>query len=140
MTRMEKEEEEKLLNENPHLKKYLEEIQKKMERPVFYNKVTRDLRGEKFPNIIYPTKGVVFVHIYRTKDMDQMEYHAIEPTLNENEKKKREKILEILYEKAHLKTDIKTQDELRKAIKEALNEITIVDERADDTDSAKKVF
>ena len=140
MTRMEKDEEEKLLNENPHLKKYLEEIQKKMERPVFYNKVTRDLRGEKFPNIIYPTKGIVFVHIYRTKDMDQMEYRAIEPTLNENEKKKREKILEILYEKAHLKTDIRTQDELRKAIKEALNEITIVDERAGDTDSAKKGF
>jgi len=139
MTKMEKAEEEKLINENPHLKKYIEEIEKKMDRPTFYSKVPRDIKGEKYPNIIYPTKGVVFIHIYRTKDMEQIEYHAVEPLLNENEKKKREKILEIMYEKAYLKTNIKTQEDLRKAIKEAVDEITVVDEKlVEVSDSEKK--
>ena len=140
MTRMDKEEEEKLIRENPHLKRYLEEAEKKMDRPVFYNKVPRDLRDEKYPNIIYPTKGVVFIHIYRTKDMEQVEYHAVEPMLNDKEKEKCDKILELMYEKAHLKTNIKTQDELRNAIRNAIDEITVVDEKLSDVDSGKNGF
>jgi len=71
--------------------------------------------------------------------MEQIEYHAVEPLLNENEKKKREKILEIMYEKAYLKTNIKTQEDLRKAIKEAVDEITVVDEKlVEVSDSEKK--
>src|SRR4030042_2580471 len=100
MTRMEKKEEENIINENPHLKKYIEEIERKIGRPDFYSKITRELKEEKFPNIIYPTKGTVFIHIYRTKDMDQIEYHAVEPVLSDIEKKKREKILALIYERA----------------------------------------
>ena len=130
MTKMEKEEEEKLLRDNPHLKKYVEEIQKKMDKPVFYSQVPRDVKKEKYPNLIYPTKGVVFIHIYRTKDMDGIVYYSIEPVLNEVEKKKCDKIKELIYEKAHLKTDIKTQDDLRKAVREFIDDITILDKKS----------
>ena len=140
MTIMEKNEEEKLVHENPHLKKYLEEIQKKMDRPVFYSKVPRDVKNEKYPNLIYPTKGVVFIHIYRTKDMEGMVYYSIEPVLNEVEKKKCDKIKELIYEKAHLKTNIKTQDELRKAVREFIDETTILDEKIGDFHSTKTRF
>ena len=57
MTRMIKEEEEKLISENPHLNKYLEEIQNKMNAPVFYSMVPRDLKEEKYPNIIVRVWG-----------------------------------------------------------------------------------
>ena len=130
MTKMEKEEEEKLLRDNPHLKKYVEEIQKKMDKPVFYSQVPRDVKKEKYPNLIYPTKGVVFIHIYRTKDMDGIVYYSIEPVLNEVEKKKCDRIKELIYEKAHLKTDIKTQDDLRKAVREFIDDITILDKKS----------
>ena len=118
MPRMEKSEEESLLRDNPHLQKYIESIQKKMDRPAFFDKVSRDLKGEKYPNIIYLTREVVFIHIFRTKDMEDITYHAVEPILNEREEEKRDKILEIMYERAHLRTNIKTQNELRKAIEE----------------------
>ena len=129
MDEMDKEEEKKLIKDNPHLKKYLDEIEKKMEKPIFYSNLPRSLKGEKFPNIIYPTKNVVFIHIYRTKDMENIEYHAVEPLLNKKEKEKRDRIIDIMYEKAHLRTNIKTQDELRKNIEEVLDEITIIDEK-----------
>ena len=67
---MEKKEEEKIIKENPHLQMYLDEIRSKIERPSFYSKLPRDLKEEKYPNIIYPTKGSVFIHIFRTKDME----------------------------------------------------------------------
>ena len=130
MSRMGENEEEELLRNNPHLKKYLESIQKKMGRPIFYSKLTGDVKGEKYPNVIYLTKEVVFIHIYRTEDMDDILYHSVEPILNEAEKKKRDELLELMYERAHLRINIKTQNELRKTIEEVLDEITIVDEKS----------
>ncbi len=130
MTQIEKVEVEKLLRENPHLKSYITEIQKKMKIPTFYSKVPMDVKEEEYPNLIYATKGLVFIHIFRTKDMENPEYHAITPILDEKTKEKLDQILEFIYEKAHLKTDIKTQNDLRKAIREYIKKITIIDEKS----------
>jgi archaeal flagellar protein FlaI len=130
MTKMEKKEEEKIIKENPHLQTYLEEIRNKLEKPIFYSKLPRDLKEEKFPNIIYPTKGAVFIHIFRTKDMEGKEYHAIEPCLNETEKIKRDQILDLIYEKAPFWKAVKTDDELKEAIRALLDNLTVIDERS----------
>jgi flagellar protein FlaI len=130
MTQIEKDEVNKLLRENPHLDKYIKEIEKKVGRPIFYSKVPRDLKEEAYPNIIYATKGVVFIHIFKTKDMENSEYSAITPILDKKTKEKHDQILELMFEKAHLKTDIKTQDDLRKAIRDYLNKIIIIDEKS----------
>ncbi len=137
---MGKDEVEKLINENPHLKKYLEEIQQKMPPPKFYSKVPRDLKENPYPNIIYPTKGEVFIHIYRTKGMTEKIYYAVEPRLTEEEKKKRKRIMEMMYERATFKTDIKTQDELREAIKEMVDKLTVVDEKGSAVEEKKGLF
>ena len=105
---MEKKEEEKIISENPHLKMYIDEIRSKMDRPTFYSKLPRDLKEEKYPNIIYPTKGAVFIHIFRTNDMEGKEYHAVEPSLNEKEKLKRDQMLNLIYEKAPFWKTVKT--------------------------------
>jgi flagellar protein FlaI len=130
MTKMEQKEEEKIIKENPHLQKYLDDLQSKMERPTFYSKLPRDLRGEKYPNIIYPTKGSVFVHIFRTKDMEGKEYHAIEPALDENGKVKRDQMLILLYEKTPSWKTVKTDDEIKDAIRALMDQLTIIDERS----------
>jgi len=123
MTKIEKEEEEeKLIRDNPHLERYLDDIAEKMGRPAFYSKLPRDVKGKEFPNLIYTTKGVVFIHMVRTKDMDAIEYHAIAPILSEGELEKRDLVSGRMYEKAHFYKGgfIKTQDDLRKAIKESI--------------------
>ena len=130
MSKMEKAEKEKLLRENPHLKKYVEEVEKKMGTPQFYSKVPRDVKDQEYPNIIYTTRGLVFIHVFRTEDMERPEYHAVTPELSKKVKEKRDKILERIYETAHLKTDIKTQDDLRKAIREFIDKITVIDEKS----------
>jgi len=139
MTKMEEDEEQKLINENPHLKVYLEKIKDKIGVPTFYSKVPKDIGEEQYPNIIYPTKGIVFIHIYRTKDMEGKVYFAVEPLLNEVERKKCDLIKELLYERAHLKTNIKTPDELRNAIREALDNLTIIDEESDKINPKKGI-
>jgi len=131
MTQMEKNEVEKLLNDNLHLRKYVEEIEKKIGKPTFYSKVPRDVKALEFPNLIYATKGVVFIHIFKIKDMESPEYHAITPDLNEFSKIKSDKILELMYERAHFKSNIKTQYDLKKAIREAIDKITILDEKSE---------
>jgi len=130
MTKMEKKEEEKIIKENPHLQTYLDEIRTKIERPTFYSKLPRDLKEEKYPNIIYPTKGSVFIHIFRTKDMEGKEYYAIEPSLNEKEKIKRDQMLELIYEKAPFWKTVKTDEELKVAIRALLDQLTVIDERS----------
>jgi len=130
MTKMEPEEEEKILQRNPHLREYLESIKIKMDKPTFYVQVPRELKSEKYPNIIYPTRGVVFIHIYRTPDMEQKEYHAVEPLVPEDRKQKLDLIMERMYEKAMFRSNIKTDDDLKKEIKTVIEEITVVNEKA----------
>ncbi len=130
MTHIEKAEAEKLLKDNPHLKKYITEIEKKMKRPIFYSKLPMDVKEEVYPNLIYATKGLVFIHVYQKTDMEKPEYHAITPILDKKTKEKLDQILELIYEKAHLKTDIKTQSDLRKAIREYIEKTTVIDEKS----------
>jgi len=131
MTKIEEEEINKLVEDNPHLEKYLEKISKKMKKPVFYSKVPGDVKKEEFPNLIYLTKGVVFIHMYKTKDMEHVEYNAIAPILTDVEIEKRDRIQEMVYERARFYDKyIKTQEQLRKAIKEVVEKITVIDERS----------
>lgn len=130
MDTMDKEEVQQLLRDNPHLTEYLDSIRSKMSEPVFYSKVPREIRDESHPNIIYPTKGVVFIHIYRTQDMDEVEYHVIEPTVNDIIQQKRDEILRLIVKKAPEKKSAVTDEEMREVLKELIDEITVVDERA----------
>jgi len=130
MAEMSKDEVQRLLQENPHLKAYVESISKKVDQPVFYKSLSFDLKEEKYPNFIYPTKGDVFVHIYRTKGMDEILYYAIEPKLNEREKEKYDRILNLILKKAPEKESVVTDDELKKVLKELIDEVVVVDEKA----------
>ncbi|MBE3121086.1 MAG: type II/IV secretion system ATPase subunit [Thermoplasmata archaeon] len=138
MTMMEKAEVAQLLNENPHLKGYLETIRHKIGNPVFYSKVPREVRDESYPNLIYPTKGVVFIHIYRTKDMDELEYHVIEPIVDDVIQEKLDVILKLIVKKAPEKKSVITDGEMKEVLKELIDEITIIDERAIKLQAAKK--
>ncbi len=135
---MDEKEIEKIIRENPHLAEYLESIKDKMEMPKFYSQVPRDLKGEKYPNLIYPTKETIFIHIYRLPGMEEIEYHAIEPTLSEEEKKKRDMIMERLYEEAIKKKEMSTKEEIRELIRKMMDRIVVVSEKGATTEEGKK--
>ena len=140
MTKMKEKELQKLLEDHPHLKEYLEDIKQEMGVPVFYSQLPREIRDEAYPNLIYITKGSVFIHIYKTRDMDEMEYHAIEPVLSKVEKEKFDKILKLILKKAPQKKSVVTDKELKEVFKELIDEIVVVDEKAAGIDSANKGF
>jgi archaeal flagellar protein FlaI len=127
-----------LLAENQHLKEYIDSIKKKVAIPIFYSKVPREVRNESYPNFIYPTKGVVFIHIFRTQDMDEVEYHVIEPVVDEVLQEKLDLILKLIVKKAPEKKSVITDEELREVLKELIEEITVVDERAKKLTAPKK--
>ncbi|MFP4117896.1 MAG: hypothetical protein ACLFTR_03145, partial [Candidatus Woesearchaeota archaeon] len=48
----------------PHLRRYVNEIKKKMGTPDYYVELDRSLKGETNPNIIYGVNDPMFIHIY----------------------------------------------------------------------------
>ena len=83
------EELQEVCKENPHLLQYLHCIPENGNGiPVYYEKVTRSLKGTKDPNLIYKVGDGVFVHICANLNDIRDYYIAIEPSLvdaqNEN--------------------------------------------------------
>ena len=107
----------------------MEKIEKKIGRPTLYSKVPRDVKEQEYPNIIYTTKGVVFVHIFKAKDMEASEYHTIAPEIDSKIGKKRDMILEVMYEKAHLQKDI---ENLEISFNESQNKIDSITKKAEE--------
>jgi len=127
-----------LMNRNPHLKKYVNEVEKKVGKPDFYSTLPFEIREEKQPNIIYPAQGLVFVHIYKTMDMDEKEYHSIEPKLNKDEQAKHDLLLKIIVKKAPLKESVLSDKDLKKVLKELIDESIEINENAEKLDKNKK--
>lgn len=140
MTKMEEEEIKDLLQKHPHLQRYLDQIENKMDDPVFYSRLPFEVRDEEHPNLIYPAQGSVFIHVYRTPEMDEKEYHAIEPTLDEEEQKKHDKLLKIIVRKAPEKKSVRSDEELKKILKELIDEIIVIDEKAVEYKEQKGFF
>ena len=128
MYEMEREEIEKIIQQNAHLKEYLDKIKEKMDTPKFLKAPPMELSEEKYPNIIYPTKGNVFVHIYRLPGMEEIEYHAIEPSLSDEEKEKKEKIMKLMLKEVVRKDAADNDEDLKKILKELLDEIVVTTE------------
>jgi flagellar protein FlaI len=130
MSKMDEKQREQVYKNNPHLKRYVDSIKKKMIEPEFYNLLSFEIRDEENPNLIYHGQGPIFVHIYKTKDMEDLEYHAIEPRLSKSERIKHDEIRNLIIKKAPSKESVITDEELRKTLKELIDEIIIVDEKA----------
>ena len=138
MTKMNQEDINKLLQQHKHLKDYVESVKNKLGEPVFYTKLPFEVRDEKNQNLIYSTQGIVFVHVYKTPDMDEIEYHAIEPELNEVEKEKHDQLLKLIVKRAPEKQSVIEDEELKGVLKELIDEIIQIDERAIDIEKPKK--
>lgn len=138
MAKMKEEEVEELLKKHPHLKEYIDNFTEKENMPVFYSSLSFNVREEENPNLIYPAQGSVFVHIFKNREMDEKEYRAIEPQLDENSQKKHDRLLEIIVKRAPEKESVKSDKELKKILKELMENIFIVDEKAEKVEKEKR--
>jgi len=138
MSEIEQNDKEQIFHKNPHLTKYINDIKKKMKEPKIYSVLPFEVRNEDYPNLIYHGQGPIYVHIYKTPDMDELEYHAIEPKLNKYEKIKHDELQKLIIKLIVKKENVLTDDELKKAIQELINEVIQIDEKAVKVDTLKK--
>ena len=138
MTKLEDKEKEQILQKYSHLNQYYNLIKNKMKAPIFYSELPFEVRNEEYPNLIYLGQGSIFVHIYKTKDMDEIEYYAIEPKLDKNEQIKYDQLLKLIVKLAPKKESVITDDELKKVLHELIDETIKIDENAAEAKSQKK--
>jgi len=138
MAKLDDKEKNELIQKYPHLKKYVSIIQNKMDEPVFYSELPFEARNEEYPNLIYLGQGFVFIHIFKTRDMDEVEYHAIEPTLDKNEQIKYDQLQKLIVKLVPKKESVITDDELKKVLTELMDEIFEINEKAISAKSQKK--
>ncbi len=127
MTEMREREIQKILSTNPHLASYLQEIKKTMDTPIFLSNLPRELKNENKVNIIYPTKGFIFIHIYPSGEQQNLVYQAIEPVLSDIEHEKELQVLDLILTRIIEKKSAITDDELRKNINELIEELIVID-------------
>jgi flagellar protein FlaI len=138
MAKLDDKEKNELIQKYPYLKKYISIIQNKMDEPVFYSELPFEARNEEYPNLIYLGQGFVFIHIFKTRDMDEVEYHAIEPTLDKNEQIKYDQLQKLIVKLVPKKESVITDDELKKILTELMDEIFEINEKAISAKSQKK--
>ena len=138
MAKLDDKEKNELIQKYPYLKKYINIIQNKMDEPVFYSELPFEARNEEYPNLIYLGQGFVFIHIFKTRDMDEVEYHAIEPTLDKNEQIKYDQLQKLIVKLVPKKESVITDDELKKILTELMDEIFEINEKAISVKSQKK--
>lgn len=138
MAKLDDKEKNELIQKYPHLKKYISIIQNKMDEPVFYSELPFEARNEEYPNLIYLGQGLVFIHIFKTRDMDEVEYHAVEPTLDKNEQIKYDQLQKLIVKLVPKKESVVTDDDLKKVLNELMDEIFEINEKAISAKTQKK--
>lgn len=137
MTKMREQEIQKILSTHSHLTTYLDEIKKNMEIPVFLSNIPPELKNEKKVNIIYPTKGFIFVHIYPSGEQQNLIYQTIEPILSDVEREKEQQLLDLILVHITEKESAITDEELKKNINELTEELIVIDEHEEKNTSRK---
>jgi len=117
----------KAAKEKPFLLQYLHMIPlEEIGVPKFYAKLPRNLSDEKSPNLIYPTQGGVFVHIFPQPMAERHLYIPIEPNLTINMDVIMPRIEEALLEYTEEFSSLTTPEEKTTAFLKALDKICSV--------------
>ncbi len=84
----------------PHLRRYVNEIQKTMGTPDYYVELPSSLKGEAKPNVIYGVNDPMFIHVYHEEGKGMI-YNVVEPRIREEDQKIFEEVMDRLIELAH---------------------------------------
>lgn len=84
-----------------HFRDYIKKIEKDGPLPEFIPELSRDMKGRKVYDLIYPVGDPLFVHIRTDSDKGTTEYNIIEPEFTDKEEKLYEKIVDKLVDIAY---------------------------------------
>jgi len=123
---------------NPHLREYL--ARKGMEKPQFCIQLDRSLKGEKFPNVMYPVGDPIFIHILRKPGENEMQYIAVEPQMTPHEQEMYNKVSDQLIKIAHTMDTSDTTEDLSDILVKLMNDLVTVDGKTISGIGKKKGF
>jgi len=104
------------IRNNPHLKEYLDEYQKKKGRiPEFYQQVERDLFQPEGFDVLYPVGDPIFIHCFGSKK-EGFFYNAVEPRLTKLERRLKRDLVEQLFLKAGYEPAYRNKEEFEAMI------------------------
>ena len=116
--------------EKPFLLQYLHMLPiEEIGVPHYYEKPSRNLGEDKSPNVIYPTPGGVFVHIYPQPRADRHLYIPIEPNLTINMDAIMPRIEEALLDYTSKFDNLETDGEKEEAFRQTLDKICVIRKR-----------
>lgn len=112
------------IQRNPHLKSYLAEFERRTgEFPEFRIQLGRELKEEDKLNVLLPVGDPIFIHIYGSMREGTVKYNAIEPRLNEVEKRKYKLILDSILELSANEPVPESETEFRAMILKLLEDV-----------------
>ncbi|MFH0863195.1 MAG: type II/IV secretion system ATPase subunit [Candidatus Altiarchaeota archaeon] len=123
---------------NPHLREYL--AQKGMDKPNFFVQLDRSLKGDEFPNVMYPVGDPIFIHILRKPGENEVQYIAVEPQMTPRETEMFNKISDQLIKIAHSMDTSDTTEDLSDILVKLMNDLVTVDGKTVQGTGRKKGF
>jgi archaeal flagellar protein FlaI len=121
----------------PHLKKHLENW--KGVQPKWYPQITRDIGKEKFPNLIYPIRDPIFIHVYREPSgTGGVQYIVVEPRMNDEEIKLYDQVVEKITNIAYRQAVPSNVTDVNPILIKLLEEVT--DTSDEEVPAYKKIF
>ncbi|MEW5759886.1 MAG: type II/IV secretion system ATPase subunit [Candidatus Thermoplasmatota archaeon] len=124
---------ERSVKQYTHLRKYIESFVKKGYRfPEFHVQLRAEMAKLEDFNILYPVHDPVFIHVF-TDVHKQKRYEVIEPSMNEETKKKYDEILSLMLKQAPYESPHETKAEFEATIERLLKKVTT-------TEKEKRVF
>src|SRR3989339_1324399 len=89
------------LKKYAHLRAYVKKITATVGEPEYHLSLDRALKFQDYPNIIYPVGDPMFVHIYKERGVVGKQYVVIEPTMDDETRKKYDIIMDRMIELAN---------------------------------------
>jgi archaeal flagellar protein FlaI len=121
----------------PHLKKHLENW--KGQQPQWFPQLTRDNGKDKFPNLIYPIRDPIFIHIYRDPSgTSGIKYIVVEPRMDEEELKIYDKVVEKITNIAYRQAVPSNVTDVNPILIKLLEEVTETSQ--EEVPAYKKIF
>ncbi len=88
------------LEKFPHLRRYVNQITKKMGLPEYYVELDRSMKGMENPNLIYGVNDPMFIHIFREPGKGII-YQVVEPRIKDEEQKIYQEVVDKMVELAN---------------------------------------
>ena len=120
---------EEVMARNPYLKYYVYDYANKYSMPKFLIELTKDLREEENPNIIYPTEDPIFVHIHKNEKTKVVTYNIVLEDLNKRQQKIYDDILDRIVEISYLSEIPKNEVEVKENFIKLFEKVTQIGEK-----------